>query len=159
MTDLITQVPSDFDDDELGQSLAQEVEAAVMINFYWYLREWDAGNDPKCCPKCAGIKYRPQLPSTQWFVKTAPVIVEEGYASCESATAMHTAHKRADGFRNLVGGGPGLVAKAATPKGMQAIVQVKDAYRIQLEPQGPSYWHVVSIDEGERHDATEEMER
>lgn len=157
MVDLRTEIPM-YDDDFLAQALAQEVEAATMINFYWYLRSWDAGKDPPCCPKCAGLRYAPQPMRGSWSVKTAPVAIAEGYVSCETAAAMHTAHKRADGFKNLVGGGP-YIEKLGTAEGLAALDAVKKAYVIELEPEGPSYWHVVSIDEGERHDSTEELER
>jgi hypothetical protein len=160
MADLTTRIPDNWSDEMIGGSLAQEVEAAVNINMRWYLASWDQGDDPKCCPKCAGVKYIPAASGTQWYVDTAPVLLEKGYASCESAAAMHTAHKRADGFRNLVKTRP-LIAALSTLEGKKALALCKAAYTIRLEPSsGPgSYWHVVSIDEGVRHDATEEMDR
>ena len=158
MADLTIRIPDDWNEDLICQALAQSVEAAVVDNVFWYFTEWDAGRDPACCPKCAGVKYRPNGMGQQHFVDTAPVLLAKGYASCESAAAMHTAHKRADGFRNLVSARPFLEA-LGTSAGQKAWAQCKAAYQIKLEPSGPSYWHVVSIDEGVRHDATEEMDR
>lgn len=158
MTDLTIKIPDGWGDDMNCQSLAQSIEAAVIINTIWYLASWDAGEDPKCCPACAGVKYVPEPPGANWYVATAPVLLAKGTASCESAAAMHTAHKRADGFRNLIEQRP-LLAALSTPRGIEVWGIVKQAYTIKLEPSGPSYWHVVSIDEGERHDATEEMQR
>lgn len=158
MSDLTVRIPNSWNDDMVAQSIAQQVEAAVNINFFWYLESWDAGEDPKCCPKCAGVKYLPAQPSEQWFVNTAPILLEKGHASCESAAAMHTAHKRADAFRNLTKTRP-LVSALSTPEGQRAVAIVKNAYKIRLEQTGLLYWHVVSFDEGVRHDTTEEMDR
>ncbi len=157
--DLSITIPDSWPEGLSGQALANAVEAAVQINFRWYLEMWDVGEDPKCCPACAGVKYLQQMPSLHWRVRTAEVLVQEGYASCESAAAMHTGHMRADGFRNLVAARP-LIAALATPEGRAAVEVVKKTYTIMLESTDQlGYWHVVSYDEGKRHDATEEMER
>jgi hypothetical protein len=158
MLELCAQIPNDFGDDLLGQALAQEVEAMSTINFLWYLDQWDQGLDPKCCPHCAGLRYRPGGKGRSWTVRAAPVILEAGETSCESAAAMHTGHKRADAFRKLVTARP-LLAQIDTVQGRTAYQTAKAAYTIRLEKQEPGYWHVVSYDEGERHDATEDLDR
>src|SRR3990172_3272199 len=105
-TNLITEVPADFDDDLLRQTLGQEIEAAANINTAWYLRQWELGDDPPCCAKCAGIRYVPAAKgSGEWRVVTAPVMLQRGSASCESIAAMHTGHKRADAIRTAMAGG------------------------------------------------------
>lgn len=165
--DLTIRIPDGWTDSMVCQAIAQAVEAAVVVNTIWYLAMWDAGEDPKCCPKCAGVKYVPAPPGEQWFVDTAPVLLDKGYASCESAAAMHTAHKRADGYRNLIKGvgapgtpGTSLMGALNTVEGRRAWDAAKAAYRIKLEPSDQQmYWHVVSIDEGVRHDTTLEMDR
>jgi hypothetical protein len=157
--DLAVRVPGDWSTDRIMQSLAQAVNAACDMNFYWYLGEWDVGNDPKCCPHCAGLKYVPGSMQPPWHVDVAPVLLAQGSTSCESAAAMHTGHKRADAFRQLVSGRP-LLDVLWTKEGRRAAAHARSLFTIMLEDTNtPNYWHVVSIDEGERHDATEELDR
>lgn len=149
--DLITEVPADFDDALLIQTLGQEVEAAANINTAWYLQQWELGQDPPCCAKCASVRHVPAGKSTKWRVVTAPLVLARMEASCESIAAMYTGHKRADHIRT---------AMAAGKSERDAWREAKALYQIQLEDTNdPRYWHVVSLDDGVRHDATEGMSR
>jgi hypothetical protein len=149
-TELTIEVPNDLDDALLESILGQAVESATNMNVFWYLQQWELGQKPPCCPKCAGMRYVPEKPAAdKWRCVIAPVVLSRGHASCESVAAMHTGHKRAKEIRDLLDTGVSFG---------DAWIRAKAKYKLAFELTDiPRYFHVVSIDDGVRVDGTQGM--
>lgn len=116
----------------------------------WYLDQWELGNEPPCCAKCAGAQYRPDKTQTQVILDLADEVLRKRRGSCQSIAAMHTGHKRAERINQLLDEGYSEE---------DAWIEARRAFRIGLEEQGLDkegnpYFHAYSVDEGERHDGT-----
>lgn len=111
----------------------------------WYLDQWAEGLDPACCAKCAGARYKPDKISQQVVIDLADEVMHKMRGSCQSVAAMHTGHKRAELIQSLLDQGEDAE---------DAWAEARRAFKIGLERQQGNYFHVYSIDNGERHDAT-----
>lgn len=149
-TDFTIEGPDALDDELLEAVLSVFVEATTGANVYWYLRQWQLGQKPPCCAKCAGLRYLPEKPKVgQWKAAMAPVALQRGHASCETIAAMHTGNKRATEIKMLTDGGMPLA---------EAWLVAKKKFQFAFEPTNMTrYFHVVSIDDGVRVDGTQGM--
>lgn len=126
------------------------VSAAADQNADWYLEQWALGEDPPCCAKCAGVRWKPDKIRTDIKIDLAPVILDKGVASCQSIAAMHTGHKRAELIRSMLNDGHSEE---------DAWAEARYRYRVAFEPQDERYYHVVCYDDGELHDPTVGMKK
>lgn len=106
------------------------------------LAQWEAGRDPVCCAKCAGLLYRPKVRSSSQTYHVGELAQRRGEVSCEEAAIMTAGYKRAQMIRR------GLSAAAA-----------KAAVRLAGEPKGDRDWHIFVRTPNGRLDPTKGMQR
>ena len=125
-----------------ARAILAEVEAAALVNEFWYLERHarGLGTDP-CCAGCAGARFAKSAKSTTPGVDTAPIVIRTKKADCKAAAAMSLGHERA---MAIIAGASPLEARAR--------------YQPRLEPtDDPDYWHVVVEGPEGRDDPTAEM--
>lgn len=126
--------------------LEAALEIAVADGANWYLREWDAGREPKCCLECGGVVYTPDPPRSGTTIPTPQVVYATQRASCQGAAVATAAHER-----------------AAAIRGGMSPAKASQVHRVTLKPQthptGAQYFHAYYQGPKGVVDVTEDMPR
>lgn len=134
-----------------------ELNALARMNADWVLQQWDLGIQPKCCAKCNGTKYIPDVGrgdglSDEITLASSPVLFKRGHGSCGEIAACHTGHKIAEAImgtldRNIYGDLKPMSYEEACRR-FTVVFQDKH------DPKRPTYFHAVCNDNGKIIDAT-----
>jgi hypothetical protein len=137
------RIPGNTPEHVLEALVEAQIEAAADWNTWWFLDQWERGNDPPCCAGCAGLLYVPDELASSSSIDVAPLVLAAGQASCGPAVAYSLGHERA-----------AAMLAGSTPD------EARAAYRPHLMKAGNRYWHAVVVGpDGKVDDVTEEMRR
>lgn len=134
-----------------------QLNALAQINAEWCMAEWEAGRVPKCCAKCNGTRYNPDLDvSADIELVSSPVLFQRGEGSCGSIAACHTGHKIAEACAGTLDKKYGLTKPISWDEACRRF-QVK--MRAGPDATRPMLMHAVCDDNGQMLDPTVGMKR
>lgn len=133
------------------------LNAQARINAEWVLEEWRQGRTPKCCAKCNGTRYVPDVGDGDGMSETveilsSPDLFARGHGSCGSIAACHTGHKIAE----AVAGKFGNIGRIPWEEACRRFV-------VKMAPgpdrNKPMLMHAICVDDGKVLDPTIGMAR
>ncbi|MCH9682961.1 MAG: hypothetical protein K0V04_16110 [Deltaproteobacteria bacterium] len=120
--------------------LEELLDLLASMNCLWFLERWSKGQRPPRSAAEAGVVWTPDSPSTSAVFEAAPVVFQQGAASCGPIAAIKVGHARA--VERIAGRSPEAV---------------RQRHRVELVKQRPRYWHAMHRSPWGLHNPTEGM--
>lgn len=148
----------------LAQFMQHALNGLAHINADWVMAQWEQGIVPKCCARCAGVRYDPAPAlSDRIRLEASPVILTSKVASCGSIAACHTGHKIAEAVMGRLPAIPRGDYKVVGARAPISWDEACERFIVQLKPGSdptkPMLLHAVCNDDGLMEDPTEGMVR